>query len=84
MGFGDGSKMKLSRPGFRKSLIQDMEAVAAGRTGNNNALLNQIASLPAGVESVTSNGRLIIAIGSTFVGDSDVVGKASTMEIAIQ
>jgi hypothetical protein len=84
MGFGDGSKMKISRPGFRKSLIQDMESVMAGRTGNNNVLLNQISSLPGGVESVTSNGRLIIAIGNTFVGDSDIVGKASTMEIKIQ
>ena len=84
MGFGAGSSMKISRPGFRQNMIQDMEAVMAGRTGNNNALLNTIASLPAGIGSVTSNGRLIIAVGSTFVGDTDIVGIASTMDIEIQ
>ena len=84
MGFGNGSSMKISRPGFRQSMIQDMESVMEGKTGNNSALLNTISSLPEGVSSVTSGGKLIIAIGSTFVGDNDIVGIADTMEITIQ
>ena len=81
MPFGSGTTTRVKIPSFRQNLIQDMEAVAVGRTGNNLNLLNQTVQLPLGVENLTQDGELIAMVGQSYVDGGNVVGKEEKISI---
>jgi len=84
MPYGAGFTLKLPRPNFRASLIDDMQAVAEGRLGTSysSRLIQNFSSTFTGVTSITRNGAFIATVGDTFVGDqTEKVGFPETFEL---
>jgi len=81
MGFGNENTLRLKRPSFRQRVIQDMIGVAEGRAAVNTNLISDFKPGSMDIPSVTHNGSIVIVVGSSYVGDDDVVGIRKKVEV---